>query len=218
MPDISKDLVRQSPLWKAGQSWWVVGVQGIIALAVGVFMLANPTGASDVIRFLIALVLLLDSLGHIVDGFRERRQPSAPWEALRGGIGVTVAVLTLLSAGSNYVDDDGARQMLAIGLLAYGLLGLVSIVFTFRSARFNGAAIIADVLAIVLGVLLLRARPGDTSATQLLGAVAAVGGIALLGYSWYLRGKPAREARAGEARADTVIDSAPETAADRDAV
>src|SRR3712207_9097327 len=98
MQDISKDLVRQSPLWKAGQSWWVVGVQGIIALAVGVFMLANPRGASDVIRFLIALVLLLDSLGHIVDGFRNRGRSSSPWATLRGGIGVTVAVLTLLSA------------------------------------------------------------------------------------------------------------------------
>ncbi len=218
MQDISKDLVRQSPLWKAGQSWWVVGVQGIIALAVGVFMLANPTGASDVIRFLIALVLLLDSLGHIVDGFRERRQPSAPWEALRGGIGLTVAVLTLLSAGSNYVEDDGARQMLAIGLLAYGVLGLVSIIFTFRSTGFKVAAVIADVLAIALGILLLSQRSGDTSGTQLLGAVAAVGGIALLGYSWYLRGKPARQARASEARGNASIDTTPGTAADRDAV
>ena len=213
MQDISKDLVRQTPLWKAGQSWWVVGVQGIIALAVGVFMLANPTGASDVIRFLIALVLLLDSLGHIVDGFRNRGRSSSPWATLRGGIGVTVAGLTLLSAGSNYVEDDGARQMLAIGLLVYGVLGIVSLIFTVRSARFNGAAIIADVLAIVLGVLLLRARSGDTSATQLLGAVAAVGGIALLGYSWYLRGKPGRESRAAAA-----IAASPGTAPDRDAV
>ena len=214
MQETFKDAGRQSSLWRAGQSWWVVGIQGIIALAIGVFMLANPTGASDVIRFLIALVLLLASLSQIVDGFRDRRLPSSPWETLRGGIGVTVAVLTLLSAGSDYVEDDGARQMLAIGLLAYGVLGIVSLIFTVRSARFNGAAIIADVLAIVLGVLLLRARSGDTSATQLLGAVAAVGGIALLGYSWYLRGKPRREARANLFRANAVIDAAP----DRDAV
>ena len=212
MQDNTKDGARQTAPWNAWQNWWTVGIQGIIALAVGVFMLANPAGASDVIRFLIALVLLLDSLGHIVDGFRNRG-PSSPWETLRGGIGVTVAVLTLLSAGSNYVEDDGARQMLAIGLIAYGVLGIVSLIFTFRSARFNGAAIIADILAIVLGVLLLSARSGDTSATQLLGAVAAVGGIALLGYSWYLRGKPRREARASAAAS-----ASPATAADRDTV
>ena len=199
MQGITKDVTRQSSLWKAGQSWWVVGVQGIIALAVGVFMLANPTGASDVIRFLIALVLLLASLSQIADGFRDRGLSSSPWETLRGGIGVTVAVLTLLSAGSDYVEDDGARQMLAIGLLAYGVLGIVSIIFTLRSTGFKGGAIIADVLTVVLGILLLTARSGDTSGTQLLGVVAAVGGIALLGYSWYLRGKPGREARANAA-------------------
>jgi uncharacterized membrane protein HdeD (DUF308 family) len=213
MQDISKDLARQTPPWKAGQSWWVVGVQGIIALAIGVFMLANPARASDVIRFLIALVLLVDSLSHIFDGFRDRRLSSAPWDTLRGGIGVTVAVLTLLSAGYDYVNNDGARQMLAIGLLAYGVLGIISMIFTIRSTGFKGAAIIADVLTIALGILLLRARSGDTSGTQLLGAVAAVGGIALLGYSWYLRGKPARDARA-----NAVIAAAPGAAPDRDAV
>ena len=202
----TKDLVQQTAPWKPGQSWSVVGVQGIIALAVGVFMLANPAGASDVIRFLIALVLLLVSLGQIVDGFRDPRQSSSPWETLRGGIGITVAVLTLLSAGSDYVEDDGARQMLAIGLLAYGILGIVSLIPTFRETGFKGAAIIADVLTIVLGILLLSARSGDTSGTQLLGAVAAVGGIALLGYSWYLRGKPGREARA-----NAIIAPAPGT-------
>jgi uncharacterized membrane protein HdeD (DUF308 family) len=217
MQDNPKDGARQAAPWKAWQNWWTVGIEGIIALAIGVFMLANPRGASDVIRFLIALVLLLDSLGHIVDGFRNRGRSSSPWETLRGGIGVTVAALTLLSAGSNYVRDDGARQMLAIGLLAYGLLGVVSLIFTFRSTGFRIASIIADILTIVLGVLLLIARSGDTRGTQLLGAVAAVGGIALLGYSWYLRGKPAREARANQSRANAVID-APGTAPDQDAV
>src|SRR5215208_7840174 len=175
----TKDLVRQTSPWIAGQSWAVVGVQGIIALAIGVFMLANPTGASDVIRFLIALVLLLVSLGQIVDGFRDPRQSSSSWETLRGGVGVPVAVLTLLSAGSDFVEDDGARQMLAIGLLAYGVLGIVSLIPTLRSTGFKGAAFIADVLTIVLGILLLTARSGDTKGTQLLGAVAAIGGIAL---------------------------------------
>ena len=169
------------------------GIQGIIALAVGVYIMPRPEGASDVIRFLIALVLLLDSLGHIVDGFRSRDLSSSPWETLRGGIGATVAVLTLLSAGSNYVADDGARQMLAIGLLAYGVLGIVSLIFTFRSTGFNDAAIIADVLAIVLGILLLSARSGDTGGT-LLGAAAARGRYRAAGLLLVPAGQTGRDA------------------------
>jgi uncharacterized membrane protein HdeD (DUF308 family) len=196
MQDIARDVARQTSPWKAGQSWWVVGIEGIVALSIGVYIVADPFGANDVIRFLIALVLLIDSAGHIVDGFRDRGLATSPWESLRGGVGVTVAVLTLLSAGSNYILDTGARQMLAIGLLAYGILGLVSLIFTFRATGFRFAAIITDTLTIVLGILLLRARSGDTGATQVLGVAAIVGGIGLLGYSWYLRGKPGREARA----------------------
>jgi uncharacterized membrane protein HdeD (DUF308 family) len=189
MQDIARDVARQTAPWKAGQSWWVVGIEGIVALIIGVYIVSDPFGASDLIRYLIAVVLLVDSAGHIVDGFRERGLASSPWETLRGGIGATVAVLTLLSAWSDSIGDSGARQLLAAGLLAYGVLGIVSLIFTFRSTGFKVAAIIADVLTIVLGILLLTASPGDTGGTRLLGAAAIVGGLALLGYSWYLRGR-----------------------------
>ncbi|MGH2616349.1 MAG: HdeD family acid-resistance protein [Thermomicrobiales bacterium] len=191
MQDIARNVARETAPWKAGQSWWVVGIEGIIALAIGVYIVSNPAGASDVIRFLIAVVLLVDSLGQIVDGFRVRGLPSSPWEALRGGVGATVAVLTLLSGWSADIGDIGARQMLAAGLLAYGILGILALVFSLRSTGFKIGAIIADVLTIVLGVLLLIARPGDTGTTQLLGVAAIAGGIALLVYSWMLRGKAA---------------------------
>ena len=190
--DIAKDVVRQTAPWRAGQSWWIVGIEGIVALAIGVFIVSNPAGASDLIRFLIAIVLLVDSLGKISDGFRTRGSASSPWEALRGGVGATVAVLVLLSGWANAIGDSGARQMLAVGLLAYGLLGLLSLIFTFRAGGFTIAAIVADALAILLGILLLTTRPGDTSGTRLLGAVAIAAGLALLAYSWMLRGKAAR--------------------------
>ncbi len=192
MQDIARDVARQTAPWKAGQSWWVVGIEGIIALVIGVYIVADPFGASDVIRFLIAIVLLVDSAGLIIDGFRVRGLPSSPWETLRGGVGATVAVLTLLSAWANAVGDSSARQLLAIGLLAYGILGIISLVFTFRATGFKVGALIADVLTIVLGVLLLSASPGDTGGTRLLGAAAIVGGLALLAYSWMLRGNSVR--------------------------
>jgi len=192
LQDIATDVARQTAPWKAGQSWWIIGIEGIVALVIGVYIVADQFRASEVIRFLIAVVLLVDSAGLIVDGFRVRGLPTSPWETLRGGVGVTVAGLTLLSAWSYAIGDTAARQLLAIGLLAYGILGIVSLIFTLRATGFKAAAIIADLLTIVLGFLLLTARPGDTGGTQLLGVVAIVGGLALLVYSWILRGDSAR--------------------------
>jgi uncharacterized membrane protein HdeD (DUF308 family) len=191
MEDAARNLVRESAPWKTGQSWWVVGIEGIVALIIGVYIAADPVGARDAIRFLVSLVLLIVSGGQIGEAFRDAGQPAAVWAALRGGVGAAVAVLTLIFGWSDTVAAAGARQMLAIGLLAFGLLGIVALVFTFRSAGFRAAVLIGDLLAIVLGILLLSAEAGDTGSTRLLGLVAVVGGIALLAYSWLLRGKPA---------------------------
>ena len=191
MQSMAKDAARQSAPWKEGQNWWVVAIEGIVALIIGLYIVVDPDRASDLIRVLIAVVLLVVSVGQIVDGFRMRGLPSSPWGTLRGGVGATVALLTLLSGWSDFIAPAGARQMLAIGLLAYGIIGIVSLIFTFQSTGFKIAAVITDILTIVLGILLLIAEAGDTGSVRLLGAVAIIGGIAMLVYAWLLRSRTA---------------------------
>jgi uncharacterized membrane protein HdeD (DUF308 family) len=193
--NLARDVARQTVPWKEQQTWWVVGIEGIVALLVGIFVVADPLRASDWVRQLIAIVLLVVSLGQIADGFRARGQATAPWATLRGGVGSTVALLTLFSGWSDYIAPAGARQMLAVGLLAYGIIGIVSLVFTLRAAGFKVAELIADVLTIVLGLLLLSAEAEDTRGAQMLGAAAIICGVALLIFAFNLwnRTRPARD-------------------------
>jgi uncharacterized membrane protein HdeD (DUF308 family) len=186
MEEIAKDVARQTAPWRDDQSWWVVGIEGIVALLVGIYVVADPVRASDLVRILIALVLLVVSIGQIVDGFRLRTLATSPWSTLRGGVGAAVALLTLYSGWSDAIAPAGARQMLALGLLAYGIIGIVSLIFTLRATGFKLAALIVDVLTIVLGLLLLSADADDTSGAQLLGGAAIIGGVALLIYSYSL--------------------------------
>jgi uncharacterized membrane protein HdeD (DUF308 family) len=186
MDDIARNMARQTAPWKAGQSWWLVGIEGVIALIIGLYIVYDPDGASDVIRFLIALVLLVVSIEQIVEGFRTSTLPSAPWATLRGGVGATVATLTLLSGWTDAIEPSAARQMLALGLLAYGILGLLTLIFVRGPVQTKIPAIIADVLTIVLGIVLLTADEGDSSGARILGAVAMLGGIALLAYAYVL--------------------------------
>ena len=158
MDDLARGVAQRSVPWKEGQSWWIVAIEGIIALIIGIYIVANPAGASDILRVLIALVLLVVSLGQILEGFRSQ----------------------------SLIDPAGARQILAIGLLAYGILGIVSLIFTMRQTGLKVAMVISDVLTIVLGLLLLFADANDSSGTQLLGAAAIVGGVALLIYCYRL--------------------------------
>lgn len=190
MQEITMEAARQSAPWKPSQSWWVVGIEGIAALIIGIYIVAFPTGANDIIRVLIAAALLLLSIGQIVEGFRQRRTVIAPWVSLRGGAGAMAAALTLLAFWSEItlveIQPAGARQILAAGLLTYGAIGIVSILFTFRAAGFTIAALIVDLLAIAVGVVLLAAEAGDIRGTQILGVAAIVGGVALLVYAYVL--------------------------------
>jgi uncharacterized membrane protein HdeD (DUF308 family) len=184
----------QRTAWRPSQSWWVVGAEGIVALAIGIFILARPADASDIIRNLIALALLVVGGGQIADGFRFWNRKSSPWATLSGGVGATAALLTILANWSVYIPPAGARQILAVGLIGFGLIGLISLIFTIRTPEFKFAALIVDLLAIALGVLLLRVEADDTGGTQLLGAAAIIGGVALLiyGYTLWSRSRAAR--------------------------
>lgn len=193
MQEMAMDAARQTAPWKPSQSWWIVGIEGIAALIIGIYIVAFPSDANDVIRNLIAIGLLVLSIGQIVEGFRQRRTPVAPWVSLRGGAGAMAAVLTLLAiwATSTFIDVQpaAARQILAIGLLAFGVIGIISIIFTFRTAGFTVAALIVDLLAVALGIVLITAEANDTRGTQLLGVASIIGGVALLVYAYILWSK-----------------------------
>lgn len=198
MQDIAVDVARQTAPWKPSQSWWVVGIEGIIALIVGIYVVAMPADASGIIRILIAIALLILSLGQIVEGFRFRTMPAAPWAVLRGGMGASGAILTLIASyWTNWetaITPEAARQILALGLLAYGVIGIVSLVFTFRSREITIAALITDVLVIALGLVLLTAEANDARGTQLLGVAGIIGGVALLIYAYMRWSRPRRAA------------------------
>jgi uncharacterized membrane protein HdeD (DUF308 family) len=189
MAEIARDAGEAAAALKATQRWWVVVIEGIAALVIGIVVLLRPADANDVIRVLIAVGLLIVSAGQIVEGFRFWSRAVSPWATLAGSVGFTAAGLALLSAYSPYIQPAGARQMLAVGLVAFGVIGLFSLIFTLRSTGFKVASVIIDLLAIALGVLLYMAEVDSTQNILLLGVAAVVGGVLLLLYGYYLWNK-----------------------------
>jgi uncharacterized membrane protein HdeD (DUF308 family) len=192
--DAALEVAREARPWRENQSWWVVGVEGLLVLLVGIFALAQPENAAGIIRQLLAIVLLVVSVGQIIEGFRFQGTAAAPWATLRGGVGITVAALTLLSPLSQFIESNGSRQLLGIGLLAYGILGVVAALAVSGERRYRWGALGGDVLAIVLGFLAITREPGESSNLQLISGVLILGGIALLILAYMIWRRDRREA------------------------
>lgn len=166
--------------------FWVPLIEGVVALALGIYVVLFPEDAPVIVRSIIAAALLVLSFVQIFEGFRFWNRPVSPWATLGGGVGATAAIFTLLANWLPEISAAAARLMLAIGLAAFGIIGLISLIFTLRSTGFKIASLIIDVLAIALGVILYLADEQNTERIRLLGLVAMLGGAVLLIYGYYL--------------------------------
>lgn len=174
--------------------YWVPVIEGVVALALGVYVVLFPDDAPVIVRTIIAVALLVLSFVQIFEGFRFWNRPVSPWATLGGGVGATAAIFTLLADWAPGFTAVGARQILALGLAAFGIIGLVSLIFTVRSTGFKIASLIIDVLAIVLGVFLYLAEEQNADRIKLLGLAAMLGGAVLLIYGYYLWSRARRAA------------------------
>lgn len=186
--------------------YWVPVIEGVVALALGVYVVLFPADAPVIVRSIIAVALLVLSFVQTFEGFRFRGRAASPWAALGGGVGATAAVFTLLADWAPGFPPAGARQMLAIGLAAFGVIGLVSLVFTLRSTGFKIAVVIIDLLAIVLGVFLYLAEEQNAERIKYLGLAAMAGGAVLLIYGYYLWSRGRRSAVAAPPPPVTTMD------------
>jgi uncharacterized membrane protein HdeD (DUF308 family) len=179
---------------RAHPRYWVPVSEGVVALALGIYVVLFPADAPMIVRAIIAVALLALSVVQIFEGFRFWNRPVSPWATLGGGVGATAAAFTLLADWAPGFAAANARQMLAIGLAAYGIIGLVSLIFTVRSTGFKIASLIIDVLAIVLGVFLYLAEEQNAERIKYLGLAAMFGGVVLLIYGYYLWSRRRRAA------------------------
>lgn len=181
----AKSLAVQNAPWKKGLGWPVLAIEGAVALGIGIYVLAAPESSKDIIRQLIAVVLLIQALLHTLAGFRNRETPAAPFHILRGGIGMTVGVIVLLENVSDYLDADAARLILGLGLIAYGGVGIAGIWVERenRGLRLGGLAL--GIVNIVLGLMFVFSNgSGKDSWLRALGIIAVVAGIVLLAYAF----------------------------------
>ncbi len=199
MEDQALAMAKEHAPWRSDVPWWSVGIQGVVAVALGLYFLLAPVSAAGLVVQLVAGVLLVASVLLVLARLREagRTDPEG-YGMLQAGVGATVGLFVLLRGVLlPTLDIVAARTMLGIGLLAYAAIGVVR---ALRGGNIRPGPIVTALLQIVLAVVLLTSAE-DNAADRLavLGWVALVGGLILLALAWISRNRVA--ARSGFTRA-----------------
>jgi uncharacterized membrane protein HdeD (DUF308 family) len=134
--------------------WWTVLLRGLLAIALGILLLANPEFAIGFLAFILGFFAVIDGVLMIVVALGERREYSR-WVLLliQGLLAVIIGIVVLFSP----VVAAGVASVLLLWLFViYGvILGLASIVAsTERSGSGRTWGIIGGVLTLLFGIVL----------------------------------------------------------------
>jgi len=174
--------VKRGNPFRSDLAWWAVGAIGVIALAVGIYILTAPDSANRNIVFIIGAFLLVNGLGYALAGFRERSNPGrmTTFLLVRAGIGIATGAIVVINRLADFMGLDAARIVNAIGLLGMGVVTLVGMVLAREFGRAGMGHGLAALVLCVWGITIIIQVTNDTSSNDLLGWLAvAVGAVYL---------------------------------------
>lgn len=183
----SQQLLKQGNPLKGEANWLIIGVEALVLIGIGIYMLVDKSGASDIILQLIGVVLLIASISL---GWESLRGIGllGPYDAFRAGIGVAIGAIATSGWWSETVSNSAIRLILGWGLVAYGVLHLAGLVLNRDKFRIAGLVIAA--LTLVLGIVLLTSKDGNyENRVTLLGWISLVFGLLLAAATYWLYSK-----------------------------
>lgn len=167
---------------KANDRWWIVLVQAIVAVAFGVFMLANPGQATTLIGLLAAAYLLISGLSQLFAG-------TSNTSSIRGIVGVVIGAGLILAGWFNFISLQMGYTLLAAGLIVYGALGLWAAFFDRGETRFSWGPILVNALLALWGVAVFFSRAQEANLTTISGWILVAIGVVVGAWAFLTRSK-----------------------------
>jgi uncharacterized membrane protein HdeD (DUF308 family) len=192
MSENVKTLTSQATPWSKQAAWWLVVVEGAVALVLGLFVLFRPEQAN--VRFIQVIggylvvtsaLALYRIIAHKADA------PGEPGRWVRVGIGLVVGLIALFHPRLPTVDTAAATTVLAVGMLLSGAMGLYGVVATRAQAGMRWGDVIVNGLYLLFAFAVFFHNRGDTESSGNLvwwiGLLTAGAGVGLIFYGIKLR-------------------------------
>ena len=143
----------------ARKYWWIMLIRGVLAIALGVMMIAWPKATVQVAIFLFGLYFLLDGIASLIMGFMSGRA-GEKWGWL-----VFVGVLDIAAGIVAFVWPQATALVLLYVIAFWSILvGAMAVfgAFSLKSAgaREWGWVLFGGIISLIFGIILLIA-PGN---------------------------------------------------------
>lgn len=161
--------------WSPRAAWWLVTLEGLAALVIGLAIVLHPGNTRDVIVRLVGIYLVAAGLLGLVGDLRESYDDlDNRASLLRHGIMVIV--------GGAAVVYPKLPQLLAWGLVVAGIVGFISIL-AFRNMGEARLGVLAlSGIFVVIGLGLTWALATGTFFIGIVGLAVVVSGCILIAY------------------------------------
>jgi len=166
---------RTEALEESGIPWWLVLIEGVALLILGVLLLMNPVETSVIAVQVLGIYWLIAGIFKIISIFMD----SSMWglKLLAGILGIVAGIIVL----NHPVISPllvGSALVIILGIQGI-IMGVVGILQAFRGAGW-GAGILGAVSLIFGIILLINLWAFTISLPWAIGILAIVGGIAAI--------------------------------------
>lgn len=163
--------------------WWLVLIQGIATLLIGIFLLTDPVTTSRMIVFYIGIYWLVTGILSLIRIFTDRG--NTVWKLISGIIGILAGwfLVSNITDGATLVFGVAAVVILGIQGIIMGIFGLVE---SFQGAGWGPGIIGA--ISVIIGIMLLGSPLGYALVLPwVIGIFAIVGGLFTIIFAFRLR-------------------------------
>ena len=180
-----KNLAAQGVPWRRGTHWTIVLIEGIIAIALAVYIFAAPATAGLAISTAIGVFLTISGLLHAGGAiFRESPTPREA-SACRGGIELLGGLLLI---GFQFLTQLPGQSIQLVGGLTFALAGLLGIYVVLGNKGEGGirwGELLESVLFIIVGALFIYAVFTQNVLLDAIGVLVVLLGVVLVVYAIY---------------------------------
>lgn len=180
-----KQSVDQIKPWRRATAWWVLLIEGIVGAGLGVALLLWPAEAQGWTLLFLAIVLATQGLLTLFGLLRGKRQGN--FALIRGAISLIIGMVVILMPIFGFGDRLTAAWLLAIGLLAAGVLAIMAPFFEAHASK-RGDLLMA-IFLLVLGGLLVYNVVTSVDVLQILAWTLIAFGVALIGFGILARSR-----------------------------